>query len=968
MKRKFTLFFISLFAFSAILVQSAYAQGVVVKGQVVEPGENGQPLVGALIKMNPDDTVGLTQRSRVAGTDIDGNFVITTNKAGSVIEVSSMGYKARRFTIEDGQATVDLGRITLTMSSLQAEEAIIVAEAPIGRIIGDTTQFNAAAFKTDPDATSAELIKKMPGVTTDDDGNVEYEGEKISKVYVNGKEYFDDDPSLALQNLPVDAVESVQFYDDLTDDAKFSGYDTGERVKTINIITKYSVMDNMIGKAFAGYGTDGRYGVGLGGNWIREDSRLAITAQRNNTNNQGFSMSDITSSSGSGRGRGASGGSGVDMSSFSTGVNGGIRETTALGLNYTVDVNDKLDISTTYFFNNVGNENLSSSTQDYMTTDRYYTSESATEGSQFEHRYYSKIEWNPNETNRITISPRVNYTRNSGLTASNTQTYEGFGGDMINSTDNQYDRRLDSYNLSADIWWQHRLKKAGRTISVGGIVYAQKSWGDYFQNSDYLSQDDDGILLPDSIRQLGYLDMSRVSLTGSFSYTEPLSERSRLNFNYKIYNDRTISDRQGWNQLDYDAAMAEYTRAELDTTTTNYMNRNTTTNTMSMGYSYNITKKFNLNASMSYQYATLNSLQEFPVIDEPSTGYNFSAALPSLSISYYPNTKNTIRFRYNTNSAFPTITQLQEILDITDITNVSTGNADLKQSFNHSLNLMYNHNNIEKNLFFMLGTRMSIQNNSISNHRRYLTESTTVDGVVIPSGAQFTSPVNLNGYMSANLFSNLTVNINPLSSKFSVMANYSYSKTPSMEDYVEYLTTTHRAAPRFALYSNIENIDFSLSYSPSITFTTAGTGQFDRYWSHSTSATVSFKLWGGGYLRGNAEWRNTYGTQEAYDNHYALVNASFTQKFWKERFEITLSGYDLLNQNNPVRQSVSDTYISTSTSTVLQRYYMVTLTWRIDTRKNKRDNESGERGERGEGGPGGPGGPGGGGPGGPGGR
>ncbi len=934
-----------LVAASLFSISTLWAQNVQVSGKIIEGGTSGNPAIGAVIQMNPTDSEGLSSPSRTVASGVDGKFTIKTNKPSSTIKISYMGFKDRYITIEDGNPTVDLGTITLTVDAAMAEEAVITAQATMGQIKGDTTQFNAAAFKTDPDATSAALIAKMPGVTTDDDGNLEVEGEKIAKVLVNGKEYFDDDPALALQNLPVDAVESVQFFDDQTDDAKFSGYDTGERVKTVNIVTKRNVMDNMIGKAFAGVGTDGRYGAGAGGNWMTDNTRLALTAQLNNTNNQGFSMNDITGSSGYGRGRGMRGGSGVDLGPFSTNVNSGIRDTKALGVNYSGDYNDNLKLSASYFFNQTDNEQISTIAQDFLTNPRYYTEYATINGTQYDHRFSSKIEWMPNETNRITFSPRVNYTTNSGITYENSQTLEGYGGALLNSAVSDYDRALTSYNVSSDLWWQHRFGKAGRVLSMGGIVSGQKSWGEMEQWSDYLSEDPTTLLVvPDSIRQLGYVDMSRYALTGSATYTEPISERSRLSLNYSINYDRTISDRQGWNQLEYDAAMQTFALMELDTLTTNYMNRNTTTNTVGLTYGYNIGNEFTLSASLRYQYAELNSLQEFPVITPPGSGYDFSAFMPMFNLRYNPSKSTVLEFRYNTNSIFPTVTQLQDILDVSNILQVSRGNSALEQSYNHNMRLTYRYNNMQKNIFFMVGGRASIIADYIANHRQFLTSPMEVDGTVIPSGAQLIEPVNLDGYFNGNIFTNLTLGVNPLKSKLSIMGFYNYAKTPSIENNVEYMSTSNRIGTRFQLASNIEGVDFNVGYSPSINLSNAGTGAFDRYWSHTVSANISWNLWKGFYLRADGQWRNTYGTQESYDQHYGLLNASLTQKFANNTFEITLSGYDLLNQNTAIRQSTNDTYTQTMSTLVMPRYFMATLTWRIDTRKNKSKQNENEDG------------------------
>ena len=113
----------------------------------------------------------------------------------------------------------------------------VTNEAPIV-VKGDTVQFNASGFKTQPNATVEDLMKKLPGVEVDKEGNVKTQGEQVQKIYVDGKEFFGTDPKLATKNLTADMVESIQVYDDMSDQAKFTKIDDGSRTKTMNIKLK----------------------------------------------------------------------------------------------------------------------------------------------------------------------------------------------------------------------------------------------------------------------------------------------------------------------------------------------------------------------------------------------------------------------------------------------------------------------------------------------------------------------------------------------------------------------------------------------------------------------------------------------------------------------------------------------------------------------------------------------------------
>lgn len=928
MKKAYAL---TLLLFFIIISTTATAQTITIRGKVVDSTNVSDPLVGSFVKLNPAEVEGVKKPGRIVAADANGNFSITvpSSAKSNILEISYLGYATRSITIAAGSRSMNLGVIKLREEGVTINAAVVTAQANIAKISGDTTQYNAAAFKTNPDGTSEDLLKKMPGVTVESDGSLQSGGQKIGKVLVNGKEYFDDDPTLALKSLPVDAVESIQMYDDKTDDAKFSGFDDGTRVRTVNIVVKKSMMNSVRGKVYAGYGTDGRYTGGGGINILTDNHNWVITAQSNNVNNQGFSLSDVSSGGGGGGRFGMRGGGSNDLGSFTTASYGGLMQTNAAGVSYSGSFKEKLKLSASYFFNGVNADQSGSRTQNYLTMPRYYEQVTASDGFQYSHRFNAKSEWSISESDRITFSPRVNYSLNHGNSYNAAQTYTALGEGLTNSSINSYDTKLDSYNLSADLWWQHRFKKDGRTLSLGGYVYGQKSWGDRSQISKYGSLGDQDQWIPDSLRQIGNIDMSRYNLTGSVTYTEPISKRSRLNLNYTLNYDRTISDRMG---LNYDKDLQDYTL--LDTATTNYITRNYTTNTVALGYNYTIGQKFNLSASLRYQYATLNNEQQFP--EAILTNYSFEAFLPQLMIKFTPNKVHSLNFNYYANSVMPSVTQLQEIFDVTDILQVSTGNPNLKQSYQHNVGVNYFYNNTEQNLTFRMSAYGSMASDYIANHRRFLTEDMVVSGTVIPKGAQFSSPVNLNGYINARAFADMTYAVKPLKSNINLGVRYSFTKSPSIENYVEYLSFSNNIGLQLQFISNIsEKIDFTLAYYPSINLSNSGTGRFDKYFRHNLSARFDIYLWKGGYIQGEATWNNSFGTQASYDQHYALVNAAVAQKFYKNQFEIKISGYDLLAQNQSFRQSTNDTYIQTTTSSILQRYFMASLTWKFDTRTNK---------------------------------
>ena len=202
---------ILMFSVTGVLAQ------VAVRGRVVR-SDDGQPVAGAYVMINAGEP-GVSGRTVM--TDMDGAFSVVSRMAQTEITLKFAGLKdfTRVIRPEEG-VSVDLGTVRLQPDALVAQAVEARAVAPQATMRGDTLQYNASAFKTNPDASSEDLLKKMPGVTTDDNGKVEVHGEAIGKVYVDGKEYFSEDPATALATLPADVVENIQVFDDQSDDVQ----------------------------------------------------------------------------------------------------------------------------------------------------------------------------------------------------------------------------------------------------------------------------------------------------------------------------------------------------------------------------------------------------------------------------------------------------------------------------------------------------------------------------------------------------------------------------------------------------------------------------------------------------------------------------------------------------------------------------------------------------------------------------
>ncbi|MEM8891256.1 MAG: carboxypeptidase-like regulatory domain-containing protein, partial [Bacteroidota bacterium] len=341
------------------LAATAFGQAPTLRGTVLNATD--QPVLGAKVLLK-----NATHEEGVL-TDEKGSFRFVTTPSGTyTLSIEMFGTLEHSQEVKITPVPQKLPAIKLT-KSYNMDEVAIEREVTPAIQKGDTTEYNAGAFKTNPDATAEDLVTKMPGVTLEN-GQVKAQGENVQQVLVDGRVFFGNDPSAALKNLPAEIVDKIQVFDQQSDQSQFTGIDDGQTTKTINIVTRINMRNGEFGRFYGGYGDQERYKAGGNYNMFNTDQRLSILGQSNNINQQNFASEDllgITSASGGrgrrGGGRGGRGGGdrggfgGGSAGDFLVGQQNGISNTTALGLNYSDEIGKKLKISGSYFFNQADN-------------------------------------------------------------------------------------------------------------------------------------------------------------------------------------------------------------------------------------------------------------------------------------------------------------------------------------------------------------------------------------------------------------------------------------------------------------------------------------------------------------------------------------------------------------------------------------------------------------------------------------
>lgn len=914
--------FISLLTFTTEVSQ---AQQFSVKGKVVRAIDNTPLPTVVLSLINTSDSA----RKWQAVTDIDGLFSLNDIPSGNYKLLSAyLGYLPLQLPVTVLNSDVNTGTLKLTSSTTQMKGVLVKETQLRGTQTGDTTQFNADAFKTHPDATAEDLVKKMPGISTDNEG-IKINGEKVKQVLVDGKPFFGNDPSASLRNLPADLVDKVQLFDKQSDQSRFSGFDDGNAEKTINLVTRDGKNRGQFGKIYAGGGTDGRNNLGGTLNIFNGAQRISILGMSNNINQQNFSIDDImsvmsNSGGGSGGGPGGPGGSGGSSpngpGNFFTGQQNGLTKTNALGINYSDTWGKKIVAAGSYFFNKTDNNLENGLTRTFYTGDRQqYNQQSTSRTKNTNHRFNFRIEYNIDSMNALIINPRLTVQQTnsvSDLTGSNS-----FSDWVRSRTASNSVADNTGYNFSNNILFQHKFHKRGRSVSLnlGTQMNNRDGNGSYYSST--FSEADTNASVYD--QQYDLINKS-TTLSANLTYTEPVGKKGQIMINYSPSVMNSSADKETNNK---DLLLNTYT--DTDTTLSNKYESRYITQRAGIGYRYN-KDKLNMTIGVDGQRAELSGDQTFPV--SFSINRSFVNALPNAMLNYKFSKTSNLNINYRSSTTAPSVSQLQDVLDISNPLQIRTGDAQLKQTFDNRLMMRYGKTTGRSRNFFIFLTG-NYTRDYISNATTTFANDTTINGYAVRSGSQLTRPVNLEGYWNARSFAVYSLPVPRIKSNLNLNGGISYTRTPALiNDQLNY-SGNYTLNGGFYLGSNISSaLDFSLSYNGAYNMVnnTLQSASNSAYYSHTAMAKVNWMPWKGLVINSDVTHMTYSGLGAAYDQQYFLWNAYVGYKFLKNKaLEAKISAFDILNQNRSISRTISETYTEDSRSNVLKRYLMVTLTYTL---------------------------------------
>ena len=965
MDKKVVSLFLRMFAVSVLLLTcfSAYAQNsFTVKLKLVDD-KTSEPVSFATASLT---VKGQTTAEKYVLTDAEGNASLAKVKKGTyVFKAELMGYKSHEQEVTVDK-NVDLGVIKMSEDVKVLDAASVSAVGNPIVVKKDTIEYSASSFKTSDNDMLEELLKKLPGVEVEADGSITANGETITKIMIDGKSFFLDDPQLASKNIPAKLIDRVKVVEKKSDQALFTGIDDGDEETVIDLSLKPGMMEGWFGNIMGGGGhdvpgagsdmNDTRYqGAAMIGRFT-DKSQISVILNGNNTNNRGFN--DMSGSMMQGM-RGGGGGMGRGMGGWGRG--NGIATSWMGGLNGTFDLFDgDMELAGNYMHSgNIRNVIEESSRITYLDdgsrllNDQNGTNQTRSQG----HRLGMRLEHKFSENTSILFEPRVNFGKGSFTEFSDFQTYTERDG-VKHLTNDGYTSNTgdnDNWQASGFLLLRQRLGKPGRTLSANiRFSFSNNELNGFNQSLTRVTEVGSDTPKDEIVNQLFDQNSRSSSLSGRVVYTEPITQYFFFEANYQYSWSRNTSDKDTYNsgsdRMDDNGMLIYIHQGQTidDRYSNNILNRS-------------ITQRAGIN--FSYQKEKFRA--QLGVAANPTDTYNETTGhdayhnkvvnwSPQAMLNYEFSDNAHVRFFYFGRSAQPSTSQLLPVPDNSNPLNISLGNPNLDPYFNHSIRGMYGYTN--KETFTSVHTRFgaSLVDNAITNAQWY-----------DPAGVQYSIPVNGPGTGSADL--RVMVN-SPLGtdSGFSIFSmtfgrydqSTSYIGKGSLEsdkyydaanasfDYAKFNADfPDLGASDLFVNNKIQTMSFTqrlrLTYRNDFVELTLGgrtrmskswytmeNSNLQATWNNQVDGSMNWTIPGGINLIADVDynWYNGYTTPQEDE---IILNAEITKLLFKDKFTLALKAYDILGQSKNLSVTDASNYHQETRNNTLGRYIILSLTYRF---------------------------------------
>ena len=872
-----------------------------IMGKLIDELTN-EPVPEANIRiLNLKDSVFVTGKA----SEPDGSFSIPIKYGSYLVYISYLGYADvfKEAIVTSNKNNLKLGNILLQTNDILLSEAVITAIAPEVVLKGDTVEYNADYYKVPESAVLEDLLKKMPDVEISEDGTITINGKQVKKILVDGKEFFSDDPKIASKNLPAKMIARLQVLDQKTDMSQMSGFEDGEEETVINLIVKPGMKRGTFGSSYVGYGSQDRYEANASLRYMREKDQLTFIGAINNTNNEGFTDKASAMFDDMG-GRGGRGG----------GSKKGITKSQSLGLNFNKELSDKLTINGNIRYGDTDNNRISKEyTQNLISTRNTFEKENNQSNNYSRNLNMDvRLEWKPDSMTRFIFRPTASLYNNKRDEEGNFVT-TGVESDTINYGNSKYSSEGKGKNIGGTLQGSRQLWKKGRVISfnIGGGMNESENNGSNESKTFYSSSRKDNLI----DQRFNSTNSSR-NMRAQLSYVEPIGNKNFLQVAYNYRFNRSESDkdtRTKDDQGEYTVFSKRYSK-RLEN---NFSNQDININFRSSRKNYNYMLGLSLQPSKSESQTFIGDSLANHI---PQSVMNFA---PVAQYNYLWSRQKNIRINYNGKTTQPSIRQLSSVVDISDPLNTSYGNADLKPTFNHNLNITYRNSNPKKNQSYMFTSNTGFTTNDIERSR--ITDKET--------GKKESTFVNVNGNWHANgrFMTNQPLISKKLSLNSTSFASFNVSNGLSNGEE----NKSKRLNLREVLGLNYRSDEFDFSIKGNVSYNKVDNslpGQKNQeYFNYGGSAQTLIFLPFDFILESDINYATNSGYADGFKQNELLWNGSISKLFFQQkngtiRFKI----YDILQQKSDLNRSVTANFIRDTNNNTLTSYFMFHFVYRFN--------------------------------------
>jgi hypothetical protein len=948
MRLKFTKHLIGIFFIYYWVSLNAFGQELSIKGTLIDK-KTKETIIGAgVLLTSVEDSTSKTGTS----SDLNGRFYFTFINLGQyVLKVVHLGYQPFSTKILLDTANIDLGTILLNEFDYELDEIVVKAPPKDSTLKIDTIYAQPKAYTTNlqlpyvnPSAYALDVLSKMPGVFIVN-GAIKIDGQNVSRILIDGKEFFGTNVALALQTIPAEMIHKIEVNNHASDLSRLNGVNDINRSKTINIITKPELSNSIFGRLINGNGAsiytnnyDYRYFGSFNVNYFTPKRKITLIANANNINVQNFGTDDILNSITS-NGQGSVG-------SFLGNLQGGINKVNSVGLNYIDEWGKDLSVNGNYVFSSIDNQFVANKYRSYIlssqTNQTYFDTTNNNSRNQT-HTLGLKFTINNTKKHTFIVSPKIvlqNYKAEnilSGTSFSPTTIASDVNNGInmivlpVTSSDNINKPNNVGYELNNSITYRYKFIKAKRSLSANISTVFNQTNNINFLNYKVFTFRTNALSTPTN--QNAFADVPVFNGSATLAYTEPLFQSGLLQFNYTPSINYSSSNRLTYN---LNTVTGLYT-VSVNNLTNQYTNT-IIINRGGVNYQWTI-KNFRGNFGVNFQHTSLNGKQIIP--DKEDLSKPFFNMTPFVIFNYAYKNTFTASIAYKTSTGVPSIGQLQGILNNTNPLLLSIGLPDLSQSLTHTFESSFKKTN-EKNTRSLLLLLNTFYTNGYITSTNYIAANanlTTSGGVVVTKGTQLSRLINQDGYHGGNTSINYNQVIKQFKSNLNVNLGVNFTNTPIVINESINRSKTYNINSNVVLGSNIsQGIDFTFTNAANYYIVKNdlqpdnNSNNYLYVFSSAKLSLIPYKNWS----ITNELAHTVYTGLASFDLNILLWNPSVGYRFLKnEVAEVKLTTFDLLGQNKSVNRNVTASYIDDNRVKVLSRYLLLTFTYKFKQFKSE---------------------------------